>query len=485
MKRILMTALVCYSILGFAQYSLSEIPKDGYLKDFDIFVEIIQKQHPNPYRFHSKEEFTKKVDSLRKVIEKNPTYINFHLNTPAKILGDGHLSITTDSNYYGDFLQSILFFPIATYIHNGHAFVNGNNRYNIEIGSQILEINNLNINDIIKKAPLSSDGNIKVENIDLSLYISFICKNNSNTYTIKYKNLNGEEKTITTDGINYSQFYYENEHAVLPIDLITQSQGIYGYKINENTYYLSIKSFGYDESVFYETLKKNFQIIKDLKLKNLILDIRDNSGGIINNIPLLYSFISKEKQFTNSYRYATKVININYKDYLIEAQTNRFYSDQDIIDENNFMRQRFDKDTEGDYYSGNNRLDDTYIKNYPRDGLFFDGNVALIINNKTFSAATYFASLFKKEKRGFILGKETGSCSNFTTAAWFIYYRLPNTKSVISIPRSEVFFNENTKENITNCTGVIPDYTIDTNYFLKALKAQKDPEVEYALSLFK
>lgn len=220
--------------------------------------------------------------------------------------------------------------------------------------------------------------------------------------------------------------------------------------------------------------------MKNLKTKNLILDIRDNSGGSISNVPLLYSFLSKDKLFNNSYKYGTKVVDINYKDYLVDPQTDRYFSDSDIRNENNFMHQRFDKSDKGDYYFGNTRLDDTYIKSYPRDGLFFDGKVILMINNRTFSAATYFASLFKSEKRGNVVGKETGSCSNFTTAAWFLTYKLPNTKSTLSIPRTEIFFNSSEGENITKCTGVIPDHTLKTDYFLSSMKEQKDPELEYS-----
>ncbi len=268
----------------------------------------------------------------------------------------------------------------------------------------------------------------------------------------------------------------------MPTD-VTASDGIFGYQLNPETYYLIVKSFSSDESFLYERLKKYFREMKDMKVKNLILDIRDNGGGAISNVPLLYSFLSKEKLFNNSYQYGTKVVDIKYKDYLIDSQTDRYYSENDIRDLDNFMQQRFDKSEKGDYYFGNTRLDNTYVKSYPRDGLFFDGKVVLITNNRTFSAATYFASLFKAEKRGVIVGKETGSCSNFTTAAWFITYKLPNTKSTLSIPRTEVFFNGSGNDNITKCTGVIPDYTLKTDYFMNAMKEQKDPELEFSKTL--
>lgn len=69
-KKVLILPMLLISIVGFSQYSISEISKDAYLKDFDIAVDIIKQQHPNPYRFHSKEVLGKKLDSLRKEIEK-------------------------------------------------------------------------------------------------------------------------------------------------------------------------------------------------------------------------------------------------------------------------------------------------------------------------------------------------------------------------------------------------------------------------------
>lgn len=478
-KKVFILPMLLISMAGSAQYSISEINRDAYLKDFDIAVDIIKKQHPNPYRFHSKEVLVQKLDSLRREIEKNPTYINFHMNTPTKVLGDGHCSISTDYNYMEDFISKASFFPLATYVQNGNTYVNSNNRYNVEAGSRILKVNNKRISDIFRQIPKSADGNIKVEDVDMSLYISY---SNAKEYEIDYETPSGRQKTIKLNGINYSEFNYEMRHAILPID-VTSGDGIYGYKLNPDTYYLAVKSFSFNENFFYERLKKYFQEMKNLKTKNLILDIRDNSGGAMSNVPLLYSFLSKRKLFNNSYKYGTKVVDINYKDYLIDSQTDRYYSESDIRDLDNFMHQRFDKSDNGDYYFGNTRLDDTYIKNYPRDGLFFDGKVILIINNRTFSAATYFASLFKNEKRGHIVGKETGSCSNFTTAAWFITYKLPNVKSTLSIPRTEIFFNSSENDNISKCTGVIPDYTLKTNYFLNAMKEQKDPELEYSKTL--
>lgn len=41
-KKVLILPMTLISILGFSQYSISEISKDAYLKDFDIAVDIIK-----------------------------------------------------------------------------------------------------------------------------------------------------------------------------------------------------------------------------------------------------------------------------------------------------------------------------------------------------------------------------------------------------------------------------------------------------------
>lgn len=294
-----------------------------------------------------------------------------------------------------------------------------------------------------------------------------------------------ESKEATLKAVNYARNYYNVQKAILPVDIISYSYGIYGQKVNDDTYCLTIKTFAFSEEFAYQKLSSFFEKINEEGVKNLIIDIRGNGGGYLSNIPLFYSFISQEKVFKNNYRYATKVIDINVRENLIDA-SGRQYSDMDIKNMNNFMFQRYDKsEVEGDeYYYGNNRLDESYVENYPRDRYFFEGNTMLLIDNNTVSAAAYFASLFKENKRGIIIGQETRTCSNFTTASWFINYKLPNTQTVVDLPRSEVFFN-NSISTDKGCRGVLPDYTVDEKGFYRSILNEEDPELTFALDLLK
>ncbi len=480
-KRIVVLTLLLTTYFGQAQTSIADISKEDYLLDFDILVGIIKKQHPNPFRFIDEKTFDQKVKAMRKRLETSPNYGSFYMNNPISLINDAHSNAYPDMLHYGDYVKTVKFFPLKVDVYNNKVYVNqfGGALPN---GAELLKINKQEISKWLERMPISADASIPSSNsISFSSGISAL-NPQAQYYTIEYT-LDGKEvKTIELEPVGFDRFFYNSEKSVFPIDIVSSSWLVYGRKYNEEVYLLTLSSFNLTEEYAYYYLNRIFKEIKDAKIKHLIIDIRDNSGGLLSNIPLFYSFIAKDKIFKNNYRYATKVVDINVRNYLVD-ENERQVSGTDIVSLNNFMHQRFDKDEASGYYFGNNRLDESYVENFPQDKNAFTGEVTLLINNQTISAATYFASLFKESDRGEIVGYETSTCSNFTTAAWFLTYKLPNTGYSVSIPRSEVFFNGSTNSNNKECRGVIPDYIIDNAAYQKGLQDVKDPFVEKALEL--
>ncbi len=107
-------------------------------------------------------------------------------------------------------------------------------------------------------------------------------------------------------------------------------------------------------------------------------------------------------------------------------------SDEDVKANKNFLYQRFDKDSSSSFYIGNARLKEGQLENFPPDKNAFHGKVYVLTGGGTVSAATYFASLVQKNKRGHYCWKRNSSGENVTTAAWFLTYLLPNTKSILT-----------------------------------------------------
>jgi len=472
--------LLTLSSFVYAQQDLSTITKKEYLEDFDLLVEMIKKQHPNPYRFISEKEFESKVVQLRTKLQNQPTYVNFIMLNPAVLIKDAHISVTPDGLLFRDLEQTMNFFPFSISLFNGKAYVNQHIK-ELPVGTEIRRINKKSIEDIVASLPIPTDGAIPITELkEFSVFLSLLYPE-AKEYKLEY-NDNGTPRDIIIKSTDYNSFYYNIAHAVLPVDVISGERLIEGRKLNEDTYLLTIKSFNLSEEYAYYYLNRIFAKIKKENIKHLVFDIRGNSGGLLSNIPLYYSFISKEKNFKNTYRYATKVIDIAMQKYLVD-ENERQITATDIASLNNFMYQRFDKAEDSEYYIGNNRLDESYVENYPQDRNAFQGEVVLLVDNGTISSAAYFASLFKENNRGAIVGSETGSCSNFTTAAWFLTYKLPNTGFTVNIPRSEIFFNDITRADNKECRGVMPDYTISNFEFQEGIVHTKDAELDQAVQV--
>ncbi|MEC4113920.1 S41 family peptidase [Myroides pelagicus] len=479
-----MLLLVCLFVqtLVLGQKKYDELTKDDYLKDFDVLVDIIKNQHPNPYRFITEKKFDSSVKKLRAELASEPTYAKFLLSNPLPFIKDAHSGLTTDLLIFEDFSKTATFFPLSTIVFDNMVFVNQYNN-SISAGAVIERVNGKTTAELLDNIRISADGCIDAINAkDFTLYVSLMYSGVSE-YTIEYREslMSEELKTITLPSVDYARSYYNSQKSILPIDLISYSYGIFGQQLNKQTYKLTIKSFGFSEEYAYHKLSNFFEELNEKGVKNLILDIRGNGGGLLSNIPLYYSFISREKMFKNNYRYATKVLDIKVRENLVD-NNGRPISEMDIKNMDNFMYQRYDEVEGQDYYYGNNRLDESYVENYPRDRRAFEGDVYLLIDNNTVSAATYFAALFKENNRGVIVGQETRTCSNFTTASWFINYKLPNTQTIVDLPRSEVFFNDSIGQN-KGCRGVIPDVETSLDQFYKGLNEVEDPEVSIVLDL--
>lgn len=481
-KTALILVFFCH-FCAFAQQEYDKLTKEGLLTDFDFMVKVIKEQHPNPFRFITEKEFDQKATVLRKKIEKEPTIENFYLSEPLSLIRDAHASLVPDPTLFDQVLKNMSFFPFKTTVYDNRVFIN---QYTNEIpeGAELITINEIKVGDILNQIPNRVDGDIQASTQkEFSQYLSFRFPKAASFRLVYREEAKGSLQTVEVKSVDYERYNYNGRKAILPLNLLAYDTGIYGSQVDKDTYLLSIKSFNLSEEYAYYILNTIFTDIKAKNIKQVIIDIRDNAGGALSNIPLFYSFISKEKHFKNIYKYATKVPTINVRENLID-ENSKLLNNTDIIAYDNFMQQRFDKNESDGFYYGNNRLDESYVENYPQDKNAFTGNVILLQNNNTLSAAAYFAYMFELNERGPIAGQETQSCSNFTTAAWFLNYKLPHTASIVVLPRSEIFFNTVANKDAA-CRGVLPHFTISADQFQKGLQTVEDPELNLALALSK
>jgi len=204
------------------------------------------------------------------------------------------------------------------------------------------------------------------------------------------------------------------------------------------------------------------------KIKNLIIDLRNNPGGNLTlGIQLMYFLTNKKelKGFTK-YAYTSDI----YKNYFptaykkLEKQyPNGVPRNKLVLIENNDNLFSEITDNKSKYYIPENRP-------------IFKGRVFIIANYRTGSAAAMLTTLFQDNNIGTIIGTSVGN--NPTGATTYTPMKLPNTNAHISIATTYQERPNKEKGKIQT-----PDYWIE--YTVNDLTTGKDPYLEKIKELIK
>lgn len=457
--------------------------KENLIADFKLAAEILKKQHPNPYKFVDSLTLERQLDSLWQRLEEAEDVYAVLNHTPVQLFRDVHTQFKVSPANSLRVLKAVNYFPFPILIRDNRIFVNINGE-DIPYLSEIKAINGQSTESILAGlAGVSySDGYISTgTDRAFRSYQTFISWLNSglDIYSIAYS-LPGEDAVLTKDfdALAPSQALHRSDCYVYPFNRLQRRTTVFSEFDKDNELgILTVGSFNIQETHAYREFSNFFREMKQRAYKKVIIDIRDNGGGNPAIAALLYSFLAPEA-FDNIYNQRTKTNELVFQDYLL--QNGQKMTEDQLMGVKNFLHQRFDWDSEAGFYVGNARLTDGQIENYPPDKDAFDGEVFVLTSGGTVSAATYFASLVQKNGRGLIVGNETGSGEASTTAAWFLTYELPHTKSTLTVPMSEIYFFGATEDA---GRGVIPDKKVPLDKFLDYAKNYHDPEISYILEL--
>jgi hypothetical protein len=463
------------------KFEMDDLTKEDYLSDMKLMKEIIETQHPDAFRFQSKQQWDSNFKDIFKNIEKTPTYLEFLNNIP--IINDGHLSVTTAEEFYIHYTKDKLkYFPIPLILLDNRLFVN------IKCGeipflSEITAINKKPTAVVIEdiSSHMQGEGGIKTGIEDeisnsFSLSYSLYVEPYADAFDIEYKEpASQNSKKISLKSANFYEINYRSDQKISPVNKAEIRGSIdYQFYKKELTGKLTVNTFNLSERTAYQSFSDFFRRINKEGYKNVIIDIRNNGGGDPKMAAILYSFIAKGN-FENKFNYKAKSTKFSHTDALVGSDGSRL-NEADIEEYENFLYQRFNlKDGS---YIGNERLTEGVLESFPPDKDAFLGNVYVVTSGITYSAAVYFAKLIQDNKRGVIIGKETGGNANNTFAGYFLNYKLPKTKAVLRFSFTDLYFGENPpKVN----TGIIPNRQLTTQERLDFLSREKDPDISYVI----
>lgn len=489
------TSILLFLILstGYSQEKsiLKTYNKKELLADYDLLVSSLKEAHTGLYWYNTVVEFDSIVNNEREKIKDGMNSYEFFKISSRIVTAtkEGHCNIGSSRDIGEYFNQKALLIPFSVKMLNQKLYILNNIENNNTKGQIITKINNISIekiiNTIFSLTPNYADGNITTGKLRFSIdYSSFtyyyadFFKNKvlnnielldpktNKISQIKIKSVSAREYRDISSQIKRPNF--DN-----PIELnIIKKREIAHLSIHsfKHTYYDKEGNEKNAFNVFSSKIDSVFNVLSKCKIKKLIIDIRNNTGGTEG-----------------------------YEDYVFSYLTNKFYSKYKYVQTNSvtfsFLKhtqfntvekqKEFEKDMNNEFYLGNDGRylrKKGFMKVEPPNKNPFIGKVFVIISGKTYSGGSEFAALLKGNTNAVFIGEETAGGFYGQTSGFRLNLTLPNTGMKVRIPLLKFVVNAES-ENIPFGRGIIPDYKVQStfNEFTNGI----DTELNYTLELIK
>ena len=466
----LLTFFIGTFIFGQTKYN------DVQLKeDLDVIKTILVELSPN-YTPQDQEKANKYLNEQALKLNGQSLdaigFFNFltKLNYNSKLDGHGQLELPEDIILPLIADKKVLF-PVPVVFLNNEVLINTEGSP-IPFGSKIMSIDGVPMQTIFELfVPDNSGYTIKkLERLfDIRYFIEYGGKD---VFKIEYQIPYSEDLlSISIPAIDIKERSEVFSNNIYPVNKENLKSSVVSKNLkNEDSYYLMVNSFKWGEESkksnfdnFEKRFENIFKDIKKSKTEHLIIDLRFNDGGDLLIPGLLYSYIAIEN-FEQTISAIIPDFDIPQQDLLIGIANKPIKDTEDIKSFTKYLKKYYIED-DGDYkytFSDN--------QNYKPQKNAFQGKVTLLVGGRTFSAAAYFATLFKYYKRGVIVGEPVGGSHHDVTAGHLLKYKTPNTGIEISIPIQIIEFSDVLRTNIPE-KHIEPDLEAEAaskyNSFLK------------------
>ncbi|NQY29398.1 MAG: peptidase S41 [Flavobacteriaceae bacterium] len=521
MKSVILSLIVisivsCVSVKTQNQYLIKEHSVSDLNKDVDNVHRQLVKHHPKIYQYISKTNLDHKFDSLKQTVIKPINSQEFFEKIAPVIasIRQGHILVSPPFKRFSKAArkervkQKFEFNNLDFEEFHNKVFVTHviDEKDSLLVGAEVVMIENELAYDLVHKFKnyFASDGYNKtlqkrfVKNRFRSFY--YVNRGVIDSLNVTFKQ---KDSTFLRTFKRVPKAKFETD--ITRIEKITNAKKItkaerkdnklkqkeklklydkYGYVKSRNEFTRNFKYIGKDSSVAYMKIrgfttgdykkfyKESFTKIDSLKTKNLIIDLRDNSGGRLSEIDDLYSYLTKQdyiminpcevnsrvpflKMFmSNTSSVGTKVFIGAFSPFLLVHNLIK------VKKENGKLFYKFKQS-----------------KVKEPNTLGYKGNIYVLINGNSFSASSIISTKLKATGRAMFVGEETGGAYNGTVAGLFKNYQLPTSKINVRIGLMQL---EAPHKITPDGYGIIPDIKISPT--LEDRLSGNDPELNWILN---
>jgi hypothetical protein len=450
----------------------------------DLFIlwSAIKEMHPAYGMYTPADSMQKVYDQVVAAIDTPQSEADFisHVYPLLSKLRCGHTQLRHSAGYKDVKTPHL---PFEVLVGNGRTWITTHQTTNLNTGDEILSINNVPVAAIINHGAdlYAGDGyNETFKELFLSEYDGFEDACNkyyhwAAPYQITLRTKQGVLKTIRVDAFKEGEAKPEPEKTIDNYADWTVAQNTdylpLRFLKNSSTAWFEVHSYQYNDTIIF---KEAFKQIHEKGIKNLIIDLRHNTGGDIRIGAKLLTYLA-DSPFAMVGDVKSKIPNpaVNHiETYFDTARTASF---------NQSFKPTGIK--EGAYYHvdfkpvfgnllGITALDKT---------AHFSGNLIVLIDGATFSAGAHSAIVIKTFcKNARFVGRETAGGAEGCSGGTIQHLTLPNTHIVVEFPWLRFV---SVAKHPAFGHGIMPDYTVEYNPEDVVDKA--DLDIKKALSLIK
>ena len=399
--------------------------------DLAFLYTSLKNHHPQLYTYTSKDSMDVLVEKLKSEIDTPLTLEEFYV-LAAKLtdaVNCSHTGVKLPPAYqklandFGDY------FPLKLFFYSGKAFyISGVPEGNpvLSPGNEVISINDKSIHEIINQSfyyipSEACNTTTKYNKLNKKFNTLFYLLDDSQRYNVRFKT--GDSiKSITVPSSNLSDINIDYDTSDI------NKQVDFTYINIKHVGVLKVSSFAIpDMDHYFNELDRIFSDLKTNNIQNLIIDLRDNSGG----------------------------------HPIFAAQLLSYLTDREFI---YFKRNEAVKEFEPLYNT------------MQPNKLNFVGNVYVFINGGSLSTTGHLISLLKYYTNAIFFGEEPGStfrCNDFS-----VQVTLPKSGIVVNVPRTTF---ETSVSGFTLCEPFHLDYKINKN--LTNIIDREDSYLKMVLSI--
>jgi hypothetical protein len=438
--------------------------------DLDYFIKTIEDVGVDPFTNINKKDFYKEYELVKSHIKQPLTRREFYLKIAPLIglLKHTHTHIWISPEFRNNYdRKNGKYIPLDVRIENGKLYVTKNySTHQISEGEEIISLNKIDSKELVEnlrrqiKSPTIKFGHKRVEE-DFAFLLWWVY-DFQGPFVIKFK-----DAELAVEGKSKSELSALRESNSTQEEV--QSQSLTFKKIEPNIGLLKINTFASPRDEYLSFLKESFTKLKNDSIEFLIIYVRDNPGASdwqgVELIKYIWDkpfkahseFYRKKSRQKN--RYASQILKwwIRWIPPIRTKHINEYFDDID-----------YQKALFGEIVTY--EMPDETPKQNP---IRFNGDVFVLINHNTYSAAAVFTTMIKDYKIASLVGGETGQCAS--ADGELLPFDLPNSHwGCYAATTLGIRPNGDRRTDV----GIAPDYEV------KQTKA-RDDVFEFTMNLIK